>query len=784
MPSSSIRGKSWTGTQLNKISRRFDVAKILDIGCGEGTYINNYKSTFNAEWTGIEVWKPYIEKFNLRDKYDSIINEDVRKVNFKKLGNFDIVFAGDVLEHMTKDESVNVVRDILAESKCLLISIPIVHMPQGEYEGNPYEEHVKDDWSHREVVETFGPHIVDYVCDEEIGVYILSNNIEFISEYKRPNKIPNIIHFIFFNSMEFLPLHYTAIKSAIEVHKPKKVYLYNDTRPVNNKYWDKIVQNDIVEVVDITAPTEYNGIKLEKPQYKADITRMELLIQQGGIYMDLDVVSLNSFENLLDHSLVLGVEAADDENTTDLNEVKSITNAVMLTEPNHPFMKEWFKQIGDNLENKEWAYHAVCLPLDILKQTEYDVKILPRKSFMPFDFRDEYIFNDDRSHLTKLEDSYTIHMWQTIWLDKINNINPTSLYSELTKPYSYRPLKIAIYTICKNEMDFVDRWAASNVDADLRIVCDTGSVDGTVKKLERKGVTVYNISVNPWRFDVARNAALNLLPADIDVCIWQDLDEELLPNWREAIESKWEEGTTVANHKYRHNDGNWQWHSKIHARHGCIWTGPVHETLKWFVPEKDIWIEDFYLDEHQDVNKPRSNYLPLLLKKIEEGDHNWRTYFFLSNEYGNDFDKCLEAKLNSYERCDENDNLTKSYVARSIADLYNTFNKLDEAKQWYDKSLSYSKERETWFRLAQFYYKQQDWTMCFVAAENCVRTTNMRNGFTFDGNAWGYLPYDLVALASYHVGLKDKAIEYGKIACEMNPIDERLKGNLRFYEEG
>ena len=784
MPTSSIRGKSWTETQLNKIAGRFNVSNVLDIGCGEGTYINNYKSIFSADWTGVEVWEPYIEKYNLKSKYNTIINKDIRKVNFKKLGKFDIVFAGDVLEHMTKEESVKIVKSVLAESKCLFISIPIVHMPQGEYEGNPYEEHVKDDWSHQEVLETFGSYIVHSTCDEEIGVYILSKNEEFIRTYNRPTKIPNIIHFIFFGYTEFLPIHYISIKSAIEVHKPNKVYLYNSIRPKNNKYWDEILKNNVVEIVDIIAPEEFNNVKLEKFQYKADITRMELLIQQGGIYLDIDVISLKPFSSLLEKSLVLGVESSDDPETTDLNEIKSITNAVMLAEPNHPFLNDWLGQIGDNLVNKKWAYHAVCLPLEILKQSNYEYTLLPRKYFMPFDFRDDYIFSDDRSHLDKLEDSYTMHLWETIWWDKLKDYKSTSLLAELTKPYSYKPLKIAVYTICKNEMDFVDRWAASNIDADLRIVCDTGSIDGTVKKLQRKGITVYKISVNPWRFDVARNTALNLLPNDIDVCIWQDLDEELLPNWRQSVENKWEEGTTTANHKYRHNDGNWQWHSKIHARHGCIWTGPVHETLKWYVPEKNIWIDEFYLDEHQDIKKTRSNYLPLLLKKISEGDNNWRTYFFLSNEYGNDFDKCLDAKLKSYEHCDEKDSLTKSYIACSIADHYSNWNKNDEAKEWYDKSLSHSKEKETWYKLAQFYYKQRDWTMCFVAAENCIRTTIMRNGFTCDSNAWGYLPYDLGALASYHLGIKSKAIEYGKIACKMNPDDQRLIGNLRFYEEG
>ena len=50
------------------------------------------------------------------------------------------------------------------------------------------------------------------------------------------------------------------------------------------------------------------------------------------------------------------------------------------------------------------------------------------------------------------------------------------------------PLKVAVYTIALNEAMHVDRWADSAVDADYRIIADTGSTDGTVGQLRDKGV--------------------------------------------------------------------------------------------------------------------------------------------------------------------------------------------------------------------------------------------------------------------------------------------------------
>ena len=44
--------------------------------------------------------------------------------------------------------------------------------------------------------------------------------------------------------------------------------------------------------------------------------------------------------------------------------------------------------------------------------------------------------------------------------------------------------KICVYTICKNEEKFVDRWFHSMKEADAIYVLDTGSTDKTVKKLK------------------------------------------------------------------------------------------------------------------------------------------------------------------------------------------------------------------------------------------------------------------------------------------------------------
>lgn len=85
--------------------------------------------------------------------------------------------------------------------------------------------------------------------------------------------------------------------------------------------------------------------------------------------------------------------------------------------------------------------------------------------------------------------------------------------------------KVCVYAICKNEEKNIDAWVSSMNEADEIYVLDTGSTDNSVKLLKKLGVHVTKKVVKPWRFDVARNKSLELLPKDVDICVCTDIDE-------------------------------------------------------------------------------------------------------------------------------------------------------------------------------------------------------------------------------------------------------------------
>jgi glycosyltransferase involved in cell wall biosynthesis len=208
-------------------------------------------------------------------------------------------------------------------------------------------------------------------------------------------------------------------------------------------------------------------------------------------------------------------------------------------------------------------------------------------------------------------------------------------------------VNIAVHTIALNEVDHLQRWADSAADADLLMIADTGSTDGTVELAGDLGVEVSEVVVDPWRFDLARNAGLAALPRDIDLVITVDVDEVLVAGWRELLEKAVAEAPEARRFSYTYV---WSWvqgregvepdvmftADRCYSRAGWQWHGAVHEVL---VPSGaglelvDAVPAGFRIEHYADNSKSRSNYLQLLELAVIEEPRNPRQRFYLGREY-------------------------------------------------------------------------------------------------------------------------------------------------------
>lgn len=140
---------------------RHAIASMLDIGPGMGTYgilLNDLIPHRDA----VEVWEPYIERFNLMSLYANVLPLDVWELAAKTseipdLVRYDLIVFGDVLEHMHEHEALAVWEWAKRIARHGVISGPLGHWPQGEVDGNAHEAHVQDHLEFEDYTRLFGP---------------------------------------------------------------------------------------------------------------------------------------------------------------------------------------------------------------------------------------------------------------------------------------------------------------------------------------------------------------------------------------------------------------------------------------------------------------------------------------------------------------------------------------------------------------------------------------------------------------------------------------------------
>lgn len=141
--------------------------QVVDIGAGAGLNSDFFRPHLpDARWIGLEIWAPYVARFNLTAKYDQVFIADARE---RPIPPADLYILGDVLEHMEREDAISLWRECRSLGRSVVASLPIVHYPQGAEHGNPFEEHLYH-WSTTEFV-TAMPGVTDSIAGDVVGAF-------------------------------------------------------------------------------------------------------------------------------------------------------------------------------------------------------------------------------------------------------------------------------------------------------------------------------------------------------------------------------------------------------------------------------------------------------------------------------------------------------------------------------------------------------------------------------------------------------------------------------------
>ena len=290
-------------------------------------------------------------------------------------------------------------------------------------------------------------------------------------------------------------------------------------------------------------------------------------------------------------------------------------------------------------------------------------------------------------------------------------------------------MKICVYTICKNEINNIDKWLDCMCEADYMLLVDTGSDDGTYEKLLKEKTTrtnliVKKINISPFRFDVARNEAMKYIPKDTDICVSMDLDELFMgKGWSKVLKKVWKPIYKLCDLLYIDNKENDFFNkrsalprTKVHTI-DAHWKYPLHEVP--VIDDKETYPGEFLTQETH-----------LLIWRTDTSIEGWKNLVIVHNAITNSKSNYINlAKI----RCDEYKNIMKNDLIMLI-ELHN--------KEKYEECLNYIEKIE------KTNYENDDLNEI---------TYNFSNIYFLKGHIYEYHKKDILSAIKYY----EKSLETG-----------------------
>ena len=184
--------------------------------------------------------------------------------------------------------------------------------------------------------------------------------------------IPNIVHFVHGLGTPdpyFTFANHVAVLSAKHVHQPSVIMLHVMHQPVGD-WWARTLPHVQLVFYNLTSVNSVCSRCLLHYAHRADVLRLRVLREYGGLYMDLDMVSVRPLTpEMRRASFLAGWQDSDGWSWRQNKEHYGLCNAMMAAVPGAPFVEYLlrsyasFRSYGHDLF---WDEHSVRLPAEMV----------------------------------------------------------------------------------------------------------------------------------------------------------------------------------------------------------------------------------------------------------------------------------------------------------------------------------------------------------------------------------------------------------------------------------
>lgn len=234
-------------------------------------------------------------------------------------------------------------------------------------------------------------------------------------------RIPNIFHFVFGLREQREPFHlvfYLCLASCRTVNRPDAIYVHYHHRPYGH-YWDlacEFVTPVPVEPNAFVADFRYadQGIEPYRYAHHADFIRLERLLEQGGVYADIDTIFVHPIpETLWRQPFVLGREG-DVVAAPGQPPQPSLCNALIMAEPGAAFGRLWLAEMRRAFDGT-WSAHSTLLPERLRQLHPELIHVEPERTFYAYPWTAEGIGRLLEGVETDWHGIASIHLWSHLW---------------------------------------------------------------------------------------------------------------------------------------------------------------------------------------------------------------------------------------------------------------------------------------------------------------------------------------------------------------------------------
>lgn len=253
--------------------------------------------------------------------------------------------------------------------------------------------------------------------------------------------IPKKIHFIYgltedFGGIPFQFCQWVAVKSAMRLNPDYEIHFWYEFEPAT-RHFDELKDQMILHRV--IAPREIYGNPIPHFAHRADVMRLQILYEYGGIYLDMDTITVKSYDVFLEHKVVMFVGKRDGREY-------GLCNAVMMGEPGHQFFYEWLRAFKDFRSKGYDEYYdelACVYPYHLAKQTGDEIGVGNATLFFEPDMTPAGLANLFYEPDYENPSAFGYHLWEKNSQEILKKLDETN-YQQLGGVYS-RAIKSILF---------------------------------------------------------------------------------------------------------------------------------------------------------------------------------------------------------------------------------------------------------------------------------------------------------------------------------------------------